>query len=105
MSLMSKLTQIAKPEKRKELRDKAQAFANDPKTREKIAGARGKVEAQVGAAKHKLAEKRGDKDDAPTPAAQASADPATEAAVDEAASTTTPPPPPAYGDDDDPKAA
>ncbi|MGH2900519.1 MAG: hypothetical protein ACRDMZ_17730, partial [Solirubrobacteraceae bacterium] len=102
MSLMNKLTQLAKSQKGKELIGKAQSIANDPKTREKIQDAREKVEAQVDSAKHKLAEKRGEKDDAPAPAA-ATPDPAAEAATDTAAATTTPP---SYGGDDDgPKAA
>ena len=109
MSLMNKLTRLAKSEKGKELIDKAQAMANDPKNREKIEAARGKVEQGIDAAKHKIAEKRGDKPDTPdTPApvsGDATPDPASEAAVDAAADTTTPPPPPAYGGDDGPKAA
>ena len=62
---MNKLTKLAKSEKGKELIDKAQAIANDPKNREKLESARGKVEQQIDAAKHKIAEKRGDKDAAP----------------------------------------
>jgi hypothetical protein len=66
MSLMNKLTKLAKSEKGKELIDKAQAIANDPKNREKLESARGKVEQQIDAAKHKIAEKRGEKGDAPS---------------------------------------
>jgi hypothetical protein len=102
MSLMNKLTQLAKSEKGKELIDKAQAIANDPKNREKIATARGKVEEQIDAAKHKLAEKRGEKDDAAHGTATAT-NPAT---------TPTPPAPATaprseanYGGDEGPKAA
>ena len=108
MSLMNKLTKLARSDKGKELIDKAQAFANDPKNREKIETARGKVEHSLDAAKHKLAEKRGEKKDGETTApvsAEAAPDPAAEAAVDAAADTTTPPDPPAYGGDDGPKAA
>ena len=106
MSLMNKLTSFARAAKGKQLIDKAQAIANDPKNREKLETARGKVEQSIGAAKHKLAEKRGEKSDtaAPVPS-EAAPDPATEAAVDAAAQKTTPPPPPAYGGDDGPKAA
>lgn len=87
MSLMNKLTQLAKSEKGKELIDKAQAIANDPKNREKLETARGKVEAQIDAAKHKLAEKRGEKDDAP-------AEPvAGTATATDPATTPTPPAP------------
>ena len=97
---MNKLTQIAKSDKGKELIEKAQAIANDPKTREKIEDARGKIEGQIDAAKHKLAEKRGEKEGS-APAADA---PAT--TPPPAGPTTTPPaPPPSYSGDDGPKAA
>lgn len=97
---MNKLTQIAKSDKGKELIEKAQAIANDPKTREKIEDARGKIEGQIDAAKHKFAEKRADKEGS-APAADA---PAT--APPPAGPATTPPaPPPSYGGDDGPKAA
>ena len=103
---MNKLSRIAKSEKGKELIDKAQAMANDPKNREKLETARGKVEQSIDAAKHKIAEKRGEKTDAPAPVSgDATPDPAAEAAVDAASDTTTPPAPPAYGGDDGPKAA
>jgi len=97
---MNKLTQIAKSEKGKELIEKAQAIANDPKTREKIEDARGKIEGQIDAAKHKLAEKRGEKEGS-APATDAPA-----ATPPPAGPATTPPaPPPSYGGDDGPKAA
>lgn len=105
---MNRLTQLAKSEKGKELIDKAQAIANDPKNREKIDTARGKVEEQISVAKQKLAEKRGDKDadapaeDAPTGAAAAS-DPATTPVPP--APQTSPPTENTYGDDEGPKAA
>jgi hypothetical protein len=96
---MNKLTQIAKSDKGKELIEKAQAFANDPKTREKIEDARGKIEGQIDAAKHKLAEKRAEKEGS-APAAGAPATPPP------AGPTTTPPaPPPSYSGDEGPKAA
>jgi len=103
---MNKLTQLAKSDKGKELIDKAQAIANDPKNREKLDTARGKVEEQIGAAKQKLAEKRGDKDDA-------SPDPASGSAGATEPTTTPTPPAPAtsppteasYGGDEGPKAA
>jgi hypothetical protein len=111
MSLINKLTQIAKSDKGKELIEKAQAIANDPKTREKIDDARGKIEGQIDAAKHKLAEKRGEKEggaptaDAtpatPPPATPATPPPATPVTPPTAAPTT----PPGYGGDDGPKAA
>jgi hypothetical protein len=103
---MNKLTQLAKSDKGKELIDKAQAIANDPKNREKLDTARGKVEEQIAGAKQKLAEKRGDKDEASPDAASGSAS--------ATAPTTTPvPPAPAtsppteanYGGDEGPKAA
>lgn len=97
---MNKLTQIAKSDKGKELIEKAQAIANDPKTREKIEDARGKIEGQIDAAKHKLAEKRAEKEGS-APAADAPA-----ATPPPAGPATTPPaPPPSYGGDDGPKAA
>jgi hypothetical protein len=120
MSLLSKLTQVAKSEKGKELIGKAQAIANDPKTREKIDEARGTIEGQIDAAKHKLAEKRAEKDGEPgagatvpaTPPPAASTTPQPPPAASTTpeppptAPTTTPPtPPPAYGGDDGPKAA
>jgi hypothetical protein len=106
MSIMNKLTQLAKSDKGKELIDKAQAIANDPKTREKIETARGKVEAQVDAAKHKLAEKRGEKDDTAPTAESGSAsatDPMTTPVPP--APATSPPTEANYGGDEGPKAA
>jgi hypothetical protein len=97
MSLMNKLTQIAKSDKGKELIEKAQTFANDPKTRQKIEDARGKIEDQIDAAKHKLAEKRGDKEGSEPTAAPSPTTPPP------AGPTTTPPP--SYGGDEGPKAA
>ena len=99
---MNKLTQLAKSEKGKELIDKAQAMANDPKNREKLDSARGKVEEQIGVAKQKLAEKRGEKDDAAhgTPTA---AEPATTPSPP--APQTAPPTEAGYGGDEGPKAA
>ena len=79
MSLMNKLSQAARSPKGKELIGKARTIANDPKTREKLEGARGKI-------KDKIAEKRG-KDAEP------------------AATTAPPPPPPAPDTGDSPKAA
>jgi len=102
MSLMNKLTQLAKSEKGKELIDKAQAIANDPKNREKIATARGKVEEQIDAAKHKFAEKRGEKDDAAQGTATAT-NPATTPTPP--APATSPPTEANYGGDEGPKAA
>jgi hypothetical protein len=93
---MNKLTQLTKSEKGKELIDKAQAMANDPKNREKIETARGKVEEQIGVAKQKLAEKRGEKDDAPH---------GTATATDPPAPQTAPPTEANYGGDEGPKAA
>lgn len=107
MSLKNKLTRLAKSEKGKELIDKAQAIANDPKNREKIATARGKVEEQLDVAKHKIAEKRGEKDSAPA----ADAAPGTATATDPAttpvppAPQTSPPTEADYGGDEGPKAA
>ena len=103
---MNKLTQLAKSDKGKELIDKAQAIANDPKNREKLDTARGKVEEQIGAAKQKLAEKRGEKDGASSgaPSGSASAsDPAT--APTPPAPATSPPTEANYGGDEGPKAA
>ncbi|HWC26914.1 MAG TPA: hypothetical protein VG474_10050 [Solirubrobacteraceae bacterium] len=86
MSLINRLSnKVAQSPKGRELIGKAQAIANDPKNREKLEEARGKLNEQIGAAKHKLAEKRGEKPGGP-------------------GQSTTPPPPPAHGDDG-PKAA
>ena len=102
---MNKLTRLAKSEKSKELIDKAQAMANDPKNREKLDAARGKVEQSIDTAKHKIAEKRGEKGDTAPVSSDATPDAASEAAVDSAAETTTPPASPTYDGDDGPKAA
>ena len=128
MSLLNKLTQVAKSRQGQEMLQKAKTFANDPKTRAKLDEARGKLTEQVETAKQKMAEKKA-KDEAEhngstAPAADAVADTAAGDAVADApaagsASTAdapapvdeTPAPPadppadpPAYGDDG-PKAA
>ncbi len=58
MSLLNKLTQVAKSKQGQEMLQKAKTFANDPKTREKIEEARGKFTEQVDAAKQKMADKK-----------------------------------------------
>ena len=58
MSLKNQLSQFAKSKQGKDLLDKAKTFANDPKTREKIEGARGKFNDTVETAKQKMAEKK-----------------------------------------------
>jgi hypothetical protein len=95
---MNKLTKLAKSEKGKELIDKAQAIANDPKNREKLESARGKVVQQIDAAKHKIAEKRGEKDETPTTQPTATGDPAY---GEESPAGTTP----TYGETDPPAGA
>ncbi|MDP1847843.1 MAG: hypothetical protein Q8K79_08630 [Solirubrobacteraceae bacterium] len=60
MSLMNKLTQLAKSQQGKDLVEKAKTFANDPKTREKIDEARTKFSGHVDTAKQKMAEKKAD---------------------------------------------
>ncbi len=55
---MNQLSQLAKSKQGKELLDKAKTLANDPKTREKIDGARGKLNEHVETAKQKMAEKK-----------------------------------------------
>lgn len=102
MSLKNKLTQLTKSEKGRQLIDKAQAVANDPKNREKLESARVKVEAQIDAAKHKLAEKRGEQHEAPAGSATAT-DPATTPTPP--APATSPPTEADYGGDEGPKAA
>lgn len=97
MSLKNKLNKLARSEKGKELIDKAQTIANDPKNRAKLDDARQKIEGQVGAAKHKLAEKRAEKQGSGQPAAGAAGAPTPDAASE------TPPPP--HGGDEGPKAA
>jgi hypothetical protein len=64
---MNQLSQLAKSKQGKDLLDKAKTFANDPKTREKIEGARGKFNETVETAKQKMAEKKAsDGSDTPT---------------------------------------
>lgn len=58
MSLMNKLSRLAKSPQGKDLVDKAKTFANDPKTREKIDEARDKFSGHVETAKQKMAEKK-----------------------------------------------
>lgn len=104
MSLKNKLTRLAKTEKGKELIDKAQAIAKDPKNREKLATVRGKVEEGLDTAKHKIAEKRGEKDGAGATSGTATAtDPATTPTPP--APATSPPTEADYGGDEGPKAA
>ena len=114
MSLLSKLTQVAKSKQGQEMLQKAKTFANDPKTREKLEEARGKLTESVETAKQKMAEKKAKDaaahDGAPAPAADEVADaPAAGSAPAEDApapvdETPAPPADPAYGDDG-PKAA
>ena len=69
MSLMNKLSQLARSQQGKDLLDKAKTIANDPKTREKIDDARDKLSGHVETAKQKMAEKKAkDADQAATPA-------------------------------------
>ena len=58
MSLMNKLSQLAKSQQGKDLVEKAKSIANDPKTREKIDEAREKLSGHVDTAKQKMAEKK-----------------------------------------------
>ena len=58
MSLMNRLSQLAKSQQGRDLLDKAKTIANDPKTREKIDGARDKFSGHVDTAKQKMAEKK-----------------------------------------------
>ena len=58
MSLMNKLTRLAKSPQGKDLVHKAKSIANDPKTREKIDEARTKFSGHVDTAKQKMAEKK-----------------------------------------------
>ena len=66
MSLLNKLTQVAKSKQGQEMLQKAKTFANDPKTRAKLDEAREKITDQVNTAKEKMAEKKA-KDAAATP--------------------------------------
>jgi hypothetical protein len=112
MSLLNKLTQVAKSKQGQEMLQKAKTFANDPKTRAKLDEARGKFTEQVDAAKQKMAEKKAkDEADGSTAAAGdavADAPAAGSAPADDAPApvdeTPAPPADPAYGDDG-PKAA
>ena len=58
MSLMNKLSTLAKSQQGKDLLAKAKTIANDPKTREKIDEARDKFSGHVDTAKQKMAEKK-----------------------------------------------
>ena len=58
MSLMNRLSQLAKSQQGKDLVEKAKSIANDPKTREKIEDARTKLSGHVDTAKQKMAEKK-----------------------------------------------
>jgi len=55
---MNRLSQLAKSQQGRDLLDKAKTIANDPKTREKIDGARDKFSGHVDTAKQKMAEKK-----------------------------------------------
>jgi len=114
MSLLNKLTQVAKSKQGQDMLQKAKTFANDPKTRAKLDEARGKLTEQVDAAKQKMADKKAKDGAEPNGSTAASGDavadapaagsaPADDAPapVDE---TPAPPADPAYGDDG-PKAA
>ena len=85
---MDKLNRAAKSPKGRELAGKARGIANDPKTREKLEGARGKLSGGVSAARQRLDRKRGNPDEPPAPPAH-----------------TPPPQPPPYEGGDGPKAA
>jgi hypothetical protein len=102
MSLLSKLTQVANSKQGKELIEKAKTIANDPKTREKIEEACGKITEQVDAAKHKLAEKKA-KDEESKAAGSAAAEAVAEAPAPGAAAL--PDEPPTTAGDGDPHAA
>lgn len=106
MSLINKLTQqIARSDKGKQLIDRAQEIANDPKNRAKVDGARQRIEGRVDAVKRRLAGKRGQQD------AAGDAGRGTATATDPATTPTPPAPatsPPTeadYGGDEGPKAA
>src|SRR3954467_6103485 len=120
MSLLNKLTQVAKSKQGQEFLQKAKTFANDPKTRAKIDEAREKLTDQVNTAKEKMAEKK-HKEEAehkgssaasaaaaaargrPRPAPRRRAPPAEDAPAP-VGETPAPPADPGYGDDG-PKAA
>ena len=119
MSLMNKLSQLAKSQQGKELLDKAKTFANDPETRKKIDDARDKLNGHVDTAKQKMAEKKAKDGEASptygeetakgtpptygeeTPAANGAQTPGDAPAYGEETPTATPP---TYGEDG-PKAA
>jgi len=67
MSLMNKLTQLAKSQQGRDLLDKAKTYANDPKTRAKIDEARDKFSGHVDTAKQKMAEKKANEGSGPPP--------------------------------------
>ncbi len=66
MSLMNRLSTLAKSQQGKDLLEKAKTIANDPKTREKIDEARDKFSGHVETAKQKMADKKA-KDDGASP--------------------------------------
>ena len=114
MSLLNKLTQVAKSKQGQEMLGKAKTFANDPKTRAKIDEARVKFTEQVNTAKEKMAEKKAKDEAERTGATAAAADAVPDApAAGSAPSAEAPAPvdetpaPPAdpAGGDDGPKAA
>lgn len=127
MSLKNKLSHLAKSQQGKDLVDKAKTFANDPKTREKIEGARGKLNEHVETAKQKMAAKKakderarsGNGGSAPTYGEEGAANPTPtygeqgaagaphESPADQANPTygEATPDPPTYGEGDGPKAA
>ena len=97
---MNKLSQLANSQQGKDLLDKAKTIANDPKTREKIEDARGKLNEHVETAKQKIAEKKAkDGDASPTYGEEGAA------STTPAYGETTPPdatpadPAPTYGED------
>lgn len=124
---MNRLSHLAKSQQGKDLVDKAKTFANDPKTREKIDGARGKLNEHVETAKQKMAEKKakdeegrsGNGGSAPTYGEEGAANPtptygeqgAAGAPQESPAEQANPtygeetPGPSTYGEDDGPKAA
>jgi hypothetical protein len=125
MSLMNKLSTLAKSQQGKDLLQKAKTIANDPKTREKLDEARDKFSGHVETAKQKMAEKKAkdaDAGSAPTygeegapgdaPKYGESSAPATQPAAggqDTSDGPTYgeegPPQTPTYGEEDGPKAA
>ena len=75
MSLMNRLSQLAKSQQGRDLLDKAKTIANDPKTKEKLDGARDKFGGHVETAKQKMADKKA-KDGAASAANGAASTPA-----------------------------